>query len=144
MEETLIVHADGGARGNPGLAASAFVITTQSGKLIKKFSESLGVATNNFAEYKAVLFALEWILKNLKLNVKDIYFYLDSELVIKQLTGKYKIKNPTLLELAMRVKFLEKKLKKNIFYRHIPRSQNKLADYLVNQELGSKILISST
>ena len=129
------VFTDGGARGNPGPAASAFVVYKE-GNEIHKESKYLGETTNNVAEYRGVIIALNWIKNNLK--SEDINFFLDSELVVKQLKGIYKIKNENLLALAIEIKSLEQELGSVITYANIPRVKNKLADKLVNIELDSR------
>ena len=136
MNKTMTkVYADGGARGNPGPAACAFVVV-EDGKIIHKDSKFLGTATNNVAEYSAVLLAHEWINKNNKnLSYENIVFFLDSELVTRQLRGVYKIKNDSLKKLATKIKKLEMTLEKNVSYSSVPRSKNILADKLVNEQL---------
>lgn len=129
----LTIHTDGGSRGNPGLAACAFV-SEYDGKIIKERSRFLGTATNNVAEYKGVILALEWLLEN-KPVCDEVLFLLDSELVVKQLTGLYKIKNPDLLTLS---KIINKHIISTgikIYFKNVPREQNKKADFLVNKEL---------
>ena len=114
---TLIVYTDGGSRGNPGPAAAAFIIADSSGRPIKQSGVYLGVTTNNQAEYQAVLLALNWIQsqvqgltfaeQRLDLKGAKIDFYLDSELVARQLSGQYKIKSKELIPLALRVKNIQ-------------------------------------
>jgi len=136
----LIVFTDGGARGNPGEAAYGFVICDQNKKIIHREGRRIGKATNNMAEYKAVIAALSWIIKNL-LPIKNanIEFFLDSNLLVQQLMGKYKVKEEKLRDLFFTVKELERKAGAKIEYRHIPREQNKEADRLVNLALNGKI-----
>lgn len=129
----LTVYCDGGARGNPGIAASAFVVLDGS-KVIHYSSRFLGVETNNVAEYSAVNDALEWLLEKHS-GKKEIKFYLDSELIVNQLSGKYKIKSPKLIPLAAKAKRLEKELQSDVSYNHVSRNKNKIADELVNKEL---------
>lgn len=130
------VYTDGGARGNPGPAASAFVIE-KDGKSLAEDSKYLGKKTNNFAEYQALIMAFEWLSQlGEKIKEERIDVFLDSELIVKQMTGIYKIKNATLKVLAMKVKQLENDLPaKLIFYHHIKREKNTHADRLVNEEL---------
>lgn len=134
MEENILkIYADGGARGNPGPAASAFVAELKGKAVIHK-TKYLGKATNNVAEYEGVILALNWLLKNgNKYSFEKITFNLDSELVAKQLGEIFKIKNENLRNLFFTVKALEKQMKKTISYNVIPRSKNKLADLLVNK-----------
>lgn len=136
----LIIHTDGGARGNPGPAACGVVISDESGKEIAKLGDFLGVRTNNQAEYSGVIFALEFVKKTLinKINISGINFFLDADLIVNQLSGRYKIKSPELAVLAIKVKSLEKEISTPTIYKQIPREQNKLADKIVNQVLDSK------
>lgn len=129
--ETVNIYCDGGARGNPGPAASSFVVKNQNGEVIYKQGKYLGVATNNVAEYRAVLMALNW-LKEKKLSA---VIFLDSELVGRQLNGEYKIKNKNLIEFVLQIKKIEKEIAGSVTYRNIPRSKNSMADLLVNETL---------
>jgi ribonuclease HI len=134
-EEVLIVHTDGGARGNPGQAACAFVVEAD-GKVLFKASRFLGKTTNNLAEYQGVLAAIKYLSANRNLlSGRRVVFYLDSELVVRQLAGLYKIKNENLKELNEEIKKIISKELMDISFKNIPRSQNKIADYLVNKEL---------
>ncbi len=129
------VHTDGGSRGNPGHAAYGFVIEVD-GKVVKEDGGYIGIATNNFAEYTAVIKALGWLSS--KYKGQDLHFFLDSELVMSQLSGVYKIKNAAIRDLVFKVKSLETEFGQ-IKYTYIPRSQNKEADRLVNLALDSHI-----
>ncbi len=134
---TLTIHTDGGARGNPGPAAIGVVIATDD-HVVSTISEYIGSATNNIAEYEAVLRALEWIYTNieeLRVTYKEMEFFLDSLLVVNQLQGVYKIKNPELAKKATNIHALLKNIAVPCRFRHIPRAQNKLADALVNKAL---------
>jgi ribonuclease HI len=134
-EEGIIIHTDGGARGNPGPAACAFVVDIGD-KNIMKGSSYLGKATNNHAEYHGVLLAADWLSKNYKTYRENkVTFYLDSELVARQLSGIYKVKNKNLNEIFLQIKDLLKNIDLTIFYKHIPREKNLIADSLVNKEL---------
>ncbi|BCX14457.1 MAG: ribonuclease H [Patescibacteria group bacterium] len=133
MEEKIIVNTDGGARGNPGPAASAFVVKKGNEVIFKK-GFYLGETTNNIAEYTAVLKALEWLKENNFVD-KEIFFEIDSELVVRQLTGIYKVKNFQLRVLYQKIKDLEKSFLNGIFYRHIFREKNFLADKIVNEKI---------
>lgn len=131
------IHTDGGARGNPGPAACAFVATDESGALIYQRGFYLGVATNNQAEYQAVIESLKWLsLQTTKDQKLTANFYLDSQLVVNQINGLFKIKDPNL-----KIKYLEiKKLIANsqlqiANFTYIPREQNSAADRLVNETL---------
>lgn len=141
MEITEItIHTDGGARGNPGPAACAFVATS-GGKPLGEDSHFLGNTTNNVAEYRGVLLALEWLLKlkDFKSDTCKILFYLDSELIVKQLKGIYKVKNETLKKINLEIEDIIKKNKLNISLFNVPRSKNKDADFLVNKELDGQL-----
>lgn len=128
----LKIYCDGGARGNPGPAAAAFVVVL-GGKTLLKKGRFIGKMTNNFAEYTGVVFALTWVLNEKR--KEDVQLYLDSQLVVNQLRGRFKIKQPELQKLAMKIKNLEKKFPGRINYYSIPRSKNRLADLLVNETL---------
>jgi len=142
--EKIIVYCDGGSRGNPGKSASAFVVKI-NGEVVKSGSVFLGIATNNVAEYSAVILALDWLIKNSDIRpaltwrgrrqTSDIIFILDSQLVARQLTGVYKVKNKKLKELFIKIKNLEKQLDAKIYFTSVSREKNVLADSLVNQEL---------
>ena len=124
-----IIYTDGGSRGNPGLAACAFVAKDDSGNLRVKRGKYLGVATNNVAEYEGVLLALGSIKE------KNLDFYLDSLLVVSQLQGKWKIKDENLKILNSKIKDLTKNF--NVSWNHVPREQNMEADALVNETLDN-------
>ena len=136
----IIIHTDGGSRGNPGPAASAFVVEKNS-EVVFKGAKYLGKVTNNFAEYTGVVIALQWLLENLDLQIgESITFVLDSELVVRQLNGLYKVKDANLQKLFVEVKELINKTGKKTIFKNVPREQNKLADQLVNEELDRNIL----
>ncbi|MBI2036029.1 ribonuclease HI family protein [Candidatus Microgenomates bacterium] len=130
----LNVFCDGGARGNPGPAAIGVVIKNGEGSLLHKFGKKIGATTNNVAEYTAVTEALSWIAQNNK-PVK-IHFYLDSQLVVSQLNGLFKVKDGKLKMLVMKVRQKEAQVGGNVSYEHIPREKNIEADSLVNVALG--------
>lgn len=132
----IYVFTDGASRGNPGPAAAAFVVFKDK-KLIKKFSQFLGVSTNNIAEYKALLAAMLW-LKKTNMNADKINIFLDSELIVKQIKGFYKIKSKNLIPLVRKIKELEQSFKSKISFHWCPREKNRLADSLVNEELDNK------
>ena len=128
----LIIHTDGGARGNPGPAGIGVVIYDPNGNLIKKYGKYIGdEKTNNEAEYEAVIAAL---VAAEKLGGKDLQFNLDSELVVRQLNNIYKVKNQRMQKLVMKVHNLETKFA-GVKYTYVPREQNKLADTLVNEAI---------
>lgn len=133
----LKIYADGGARGNPGPSACAFVVV-EDGRVVYKKTKFLGKATNNEAEYNAVIIALDWLNRK-KFPNRQIIFYLDSELVAKQLSGKYKIRSKKLSLLAGYAKTLERNLDYKVIFRQLEREKNRLADALVNQEIDENL-----
>jgi len=140
----IIIYTDGGARGNPGPAAIGAVIQKQ-GQTLKKYSQFIGEATNNQAEYEAVIFALKKVkllFGKRKAREMEIEIKVDSELVAKQLTHQYKIKEEDLQPLFLRVWNLMLDFKQ-ISFSHLPRQQNKEADRLVNQALDKEEKTSS-
>jgi len=137
----LDIFTDGGARGNPGPAAIGVFIKKDK-TVIVKFGKRIGRATNNEAEYQALIFALKYIQENFLSEDLFLNFYLDSQLVVNQLNGKYKIKEKRLAELANFIRSLENKFSKKIFYKYIPREKNKEADFLVNKALDEDFVTS--
>lgn len=139
-DEQILIYTDGGSRGNPGPAASAFTVEVND-KVVFKGSKHLGIATNNFAEYSGVIIALEWILQNPEIvnSGNRIIFNLDSELVVRQLNGVYKVKDLALQKLFLEIRGLMNKTDKRFVFKNIPREKNKIADSLVNQELDRNI-----
>jgi len=131
MNNKLIIYTDGGARGNPGPAGLGVVIYNEKKEKIAEISEYLGVATNNQAEYKAVIAALQ---KAAHLGAAELEFYLDSELVVKQLNREYRVKDKDLAPLFLQIHNLSIKFRK-ISYTHIYRERNKEADALANQAM---------
>jgi len=123
-----IIYTDGGSRGNPGPAGIGVVIYDENKKVVSEVSEFLGVATNNQAEYKAVIAALK---KVKELGGEELDFYLDSELVVKQLNREYKVKHQELAPLFLEIYNLSLSFKK-ITYTHVRREFNKEADKLAN------------
>ncbi len=128
-----IVHTDGAARGNPGPAAIGVVIEDEEGRTVYEASRALGVRTNNEAEYLALITALEY-LKDVR--PAEVEFRLDSELVVKQIGGQYKVKEPRLQALHGQVIMLLNAVKKFRF-RHVRREQNARADELANEALDA-------
>jgi len=140
------VYTDGGARGNPGPAATGFVVKSTT-KTLHKAGLYIGEKTNNQAEYQAVIEALKWLSQNNKQLLKEaksIQFRLDSLLVVNQLNGKFKIKNLGLRELLLQIRNIEPDVTLPISYAHIPRAQNAEADSLVNDALDKIDKLSST
>lgn len=138
--DEIIVYTDGGSRGNPGEAAIGVVIKNKKGDIIKTYGEAIGIATNNVAEYSAVIFALQK-LKQLfgkeKTAKLAIEFRMDSQLAVKQLGGEYKIENEELQKLFMKIWNLKFDFAKLNFI-HIPREKNHEADKMVNEALDKK------
>jgi ribonuclease HI len=129
----VVVHVDGGARGNPGPAAAAAVISTPDGDVIAEAAQALGVATNNVAEYRGLLLGLE---KARELGASEVEVVNDSELVARQVNGQYKVKHPDMKPLhAAALKALRGFDRWSI--RSVPRAQNGDADALVNQALDA-------
>ncbi|MFH1583316.1 MAG: ribonuclease HI family protein [Candidatus Falkowbacteria bacterium] len=129
--EKLKLYTDGGARGNPGPAGIGAVILDKQGEVIEEISKYIGEATNNQAEYKALIAGLT---KAKELGAKEVEVFLDSELVIKQLNREYRVKDKQLASLFVQVYNISLGFKKIIF-KHIFREKNELADKLVNQAL---------
>ncbi len=143
----LNIFTDGGARGNPGPAAAAYVILNDQGEFLEKCGKYLGKSTNNIAEYQAVILALGYLLKSgLAAKYKTIHFHSDSLLAVSQINGRWKIKDRNLRELSAKVNFMLAELANNfvplsIKFLHIPRSKNYLADKLVNETLDQISLV---
>lgn len=135
--EKIIINTDGGSRGNPGKAGVGFVVS-QNGEIMHQCGEYVGIKTNNEAEYLAVIAALNWLVKNSKDIPTEIEFKLDSQLVVSQLNGKYKIKHPPLQTLASQIHQTIQSLKSRVTFSHVYREQNKQADLLVNQALDAQ------
>src|SRR3989344_5220566 len=131
------IHADGGARGNPGPAGAGAMIRDHLGNSIASVSQFLGIRTNNFAEYEAVILALETLAKLVgvgKVCATDVEVKMDSELVVKQMKGIYKVKHPTMKEQYARLAHVAATFK-NISFTHVPREQNSDADALANEAM---------
>lgn len=130
-ETYLIAHVDGGARGNPGPSGYGVVITDQSGRKVAGLSEFLGHQTNNYAEYQGLLAALDYAIKN---GHKALKVVGDSELLVKQIRGQYKVKSPALLDLYQRARQMIAKLDW-FSIQHVLREKNAEADRLANQAM---------
>ncbi|WP_028307571.1 ribonuclease HI family protein [Desulfitibacter alkalitolerans] len=128
------IYTDGASRGNPGKAAVGVIIYDLDGQILKKDNEYIGVTTNNVAEYKAVIRGLELAVG---LGASGVKLYADSQLLVKQLSGEYRVKNEGLKPLYENVKALTRNFK-NFAAIHIPREQNKEADKLANMALDSQ------
>jgi ribonuclease HI len=138
--EKIICYTDGGARGNPGPAGIGVYITTNDGRLLQEVKQTIGNATNNFAEYNAVMVALQSLKQLYGKDTKQMQFEirLDSELVKKQLNAEYQIKEPGLVPMFIEIHNLRVANFPNIIFTHIPRAQNKEADRLANEALDGK------
>ncbi len=135
----LIIHSDGGARGNPGPSAIGVVIETEKNEIFEKISEYIGESTNNIAEYTAVLRGLQVLKARFGKETQDleIDWKLDSELVVKQLAGEYKVKNPGLRSIFLEIQDLRAHFPK-LALAHVRREENKEADRLVNEALDER------
>jgi len=131
--DKFIIHADGAARGNPGPAAIGATLKDETGNTLASISQRLGHTTNNQAEYRAVIAGLE---KAVALGAKEVIIKSDSELIVKQINGRYKVKNAALRPLYQEVVKLAGKLD-GFSISYIPRERNREADALANQALDS-------
>jgi ribonuclease HI len=129
----LVVHVDGGARGNPGPAAAAAVLSTPDGEVVDEATETLGVATNNVAEYRGLLLGLQ---RARELGASEVEVVNDSELVAKQVTGAYKVKHRDMKPLHGAAMDALRRFERWSI-RSVPRAQNADADALVNQALDA-------
>jgi ribonuclease HI len=127
------LSTDGGARGNPGPAAYAYVLEADDGHIFDARGEAIGVATNNVAEYRALVAGLE---KAVELGVEELEVVSDSELLVKQMRGEYKVRNPTLRELWFEAQQLAEQFA-TVRFTAVRREHNELADRLVNEALDA-------
>jgi ribonuclease HI len=125
------LSTDGGARGNPGPAAFGYVLEAQNGAVLAAHGEAIGVATNNVAEYRALVAGLA---KAAELGVDELEVVSDSELLVKQMRGEYKVKNAALRELSLKAAGLARRIG-DVTYTAVRREHNELADRLVNEAL---------
>ncbi|OGG48015.1 hypothetical protein A3D66_02985 [Candidatus Kaiserbacteria bacterium RIFCSPHIGHO2_02_FULL_50_9] len=136
--QKVFLYTDGGARGNPGPAGIGVVIQDEAGDILKEISKFLGRQTNNWAEYEAVVLGLEALKKMFgvaKLKEMSVEVKMDSELVARQLSGKYQIKEPTLFPQFIKIHNLCVSAFPHIVFTHIRREQNKEADRLANRAM---------
>jgi len=134
----IFINTDGGSRGNPGPAAIGVVIADLSENIIHTFKQAIGIATNNEAEYRAIIEALKILKSSSAVNMDEfeaVVCRLDSMLVVEQVSGNWKIKQPHIAKFNLEIHQLIKELDLPISFTHIPREQNKLADKLVNEAL---------
>lgn len=130
----IIANTDGGARGNPGPAAYGVVIRNSKGEVLAELTEYLGLQTNNYAEYSGLLAALEYAVREQCPSVK---IYSDSELLVRQMQGRYKVSNPGLQQLFAKAQSLVRRLQ-SFHIEHVLRERNKEADRLVNKTLDER------
>jgi ribonuclease HI len=131
---TCTLFADGGSRGNPGPAASGAVLVAEDGTVLAEVGQYLGIATNNVAEWRALLVGLT---KARELGIDEIAVRMDSELVVRQVTGVYRVKHADLIPLAAKAKTLLREFKR-VDIRHVRRKDNAAADAVVNQYLDAE------
>lgn len=137
----VILHTDGGARGNPGPAAIGVVVELENGgrrELIAEIGEKIGVATNNVAEYRALVRGLE---EAGRLGGTEVTCLLDSQLVVEQMNGRFKVKHADMIPLHRQATGLTRAFKK-VTFGYVPRAQNAAADALVNAALDGKLLVA--
>lgn len=134
MTKEFIIYSDGGSRGNPGPAAAAYVIRNARGLTLAESGVYLGLATNNVAEYQALIQALE---RAAQLGGQKVRCFLDSELVVKQLNGQYRVKEEKMGRLFGELSKIIKNFQK-VSFHHVPRTQNRRADQLVNRTLDGR------
>jgi ribonuclease HI len=127
------LYTDGGARGNPGPAAFAYVLEDEAGEVLAAHGERIGIATNNVAEYRGLVAGLA---KAADLGVSELDVVSDSELMVKQMRGEYRIRNEALRELSVAAAREARRIAR-VAYRHVRRAQNELADRLVNEALDA-------
>jgi ribonuclease H / adenosylcobalamin/alpha-ribazole phosphatase len=127
------LYTDGGARGNPGPAAYGYVLEAEDGTVLAAHGETIGVATNNVAEYSGLIAGLA---KAVELAVPEVEVRSDSELLVKQMRGEYRVKNAALRSLSLEASRLARQLGK-VEYHHVARERNELADRLVNDALDA-------
>ena len=130
---TARLFTDGGARGNPGPAAAAYVLEAGDGTVLAAHGEAIGIATNNVAEYRALV---EGLAKALELGIDELEVVSDSELLVRQMKGEYRVKNAALIELSLEAGRLARALGR-VRYTAVRREHNELADRLVNEALDS-------
>ena len=133
---TLTIYTDGGSLNNPGQAAYAYVIYRDT-EILVKHGARLGIATNNIAEYTGLIEALKKVIELKKSHeINKIFVFADSELMVKQVNGLYKVKNTELRDKLFEVRALEGDMNIPITYTHVLREKNQLADSLVKKALG--------
>jgi ribonuclease HI len=129
------LYTDGGSRGNPGPAAYGFVLEADDGTILAAVGEAIGEATNNVAEYSGLIAGLA---RAAELAVPEVEVRSDSELLVKQMRGEYRVKNPALRTLSLEAARLAREIGR-VQYVHVPRERNELADRLVNEALDAAV-----
>lgn len=136
----LIVHTDGGSRGNPGHAAYGFVFLDETGQVVHEDGLYIGIATNNEAEYSGILAAVNALIGWGRLSeVTGVTFRLDSNLVVQQVQGNWKVKEPRMQDLVAKVHSALHQLDLPYSFEYVPRAQNWMADAMVNQKLDAQL-----
>lgn len=139
MTKKFLLNTDGASRGNPGLAAVGFIIRDETGTILIREGAAIGTATNNEAEYSAVKMAFEKLIREFRSDLPAfVEVRADSLLIVKQLGGEYKIKNPRLKVLLDQVKILEMEVGR-VVYTAVPRAENSLADEQANLALDREL-----
>lgn len=134
------IFTDGGSRGNPGPAAIGVYISDDNNKELERIGKKIGEATNNVAEYSAILEGLAWALANKsKHDIQEVHFYMDSQLAYSQIVGLYKVKNERIRTFIFEIRQKEAELGTPVFYNHILREKNKKADLMVNLALDNML-----
>ena len=142
--DRIYINTDGGSRGNPGPAAIGIVFFTATGKEIHSYNKFIGKATNNEAEYQAIIKALDilvrskWFSEN-NVAEKEVICRLDSQLVVEQVNGNYKIKQEHIKLLIAQIRQMVSQIHLNISFVYVPREENKIADKLVNKALDREL-----
>lgn len=136
--EKIIIYTDGGARGNPGPAGIGVVIQDEKGAVLHESSAYIGETTNNIAEYEALIRALQDLkMFGEKLKDMQVEIRMDSELIVRQMQGIYKVREPSLKERFAKVAHLRLEQIPNLVFKHVPRAQNAHADKLVNEAIDN-------
>lgn len=137
-----IIKTDGGARGNPGPAGIGIVIYDEEGNFLKEISDYVGEVTNNVAEYSALVRAFEELKKIIPKDERpgaELLFFLDSQLIVKQLNNEYQVNEESLFPYFIKVHNFQVKDFQNATFKHVPREENKEADALVNRAIDEKV-----
>ena len=133
------IYTDGGSRGNPGISGYGLVIYDEKNQVIYQEAKFLGIKTNNEAEYSGLIGALEWVKKNQdNFNISQLNFFSDSQLLVRQFQGIYKVKAPTLLPLYAYSQQLLSQIHLPYFFKDVRREFNELADELANQAMDRR------